>query len=165
MKKIDYQDYAKHLKAMNKIVPCCTSKFVESKTDGYYTNRRILQWNGKSIRAGIVIGGIINNEPRLTDAGILCLNQWMLEYKPKTLMFLEFNQGETGNVEKMRARIIQHLIKIEKCSDSTVLLLVAKNPTMYDKIYALVGGNAGIEGHCPYDVAKIQPIYEKLHKG
>lgn len=74
MRNRDHKDVNKHLAAMDRIKPLCTSKLVVRDGDDLITLRLLINWKGRRIRAGLVIGGIINGEPHLTEVGQLCLS-------------------------------------------------------------------------------------------
>ena len=145
MRSIDNKDRRKHLKAMRSIRPCCSAKLV-LRTDGEVaTMRFLIDWRGRRIRAGLVIGGLVDGEPKLSDVGMLCLDQWMRAHPTQTIVFAEFKQVATGNTERMRSLLIERLDRMAAQGDNALLLLAAKNSTMYDKIGALIGiGARGI---------------------
>ena len=91
------------------------------------------------IRAGLVVGWLIDGDPYLSDAGIMCLDQWMRSHPTQTIVFAEFKQVATGNIERLRALLIKRFDEMAEQGDDALLLLVAKNSTMYDKIKALIG--------------------------
>lgn len=70
---------------------------------------------------------------------MLCLDQWMRAHPTQTIVFAEFKQVATGNIERLRALLIERLDRMATQGDNALLLLVAKNSTMYDKIGALIG--------------------------
>lgn len=139
MRSIDNKDLRKHLKAMRSIRPCCSSKLVQCSDDEAVTMRFLIDWRGRRIRAGLVIGGLIDGEPKLSDVGMLCLDQWMRAHPTQTVVFAEFKQVATGNTERLRALLIERLDGMAAQGDNALLLLAAKNSTMYDKIGALIG--------------------------
>jgi hypothetical protein len=139
MRSIDNKDLRKHLKAMRSIRPCCSSKLVQCSDDEAVTMRFLIDWRGRRIRAGLVIGGLIDREPKLSDVGMLCLDQWMRAHPTQTVVFAEFKQVATGNTERLRALLIERLDGMAAQGDNALLLLAAKNSTMYDKIGALIG--------------------------
>ena len=103
------------------------------------------------IRAGLVVGWLIDGDPYLSDAGIMCLDQWMRSHPTQTIVFAEFKQVATGNIERLRALLIKRFDEMAEQGDDALLLLVAKNSTMYDKVGALIGigtkpSNAKITG-------------------
>lgn len=63
----------------------------------------------------------------------------MRSYPTQTMVFAEFRNVATGNVERLRALLIERLDYMESLGDDSVLLLMAKNSTMYDKLGALIG--------------------------
>ena len=140
MRYTDHKDLQKHLNAICSIRPCCSSERVNRAIDNIVTSRFLIHWRGREIRTGLVCGGIFDGEPKLTPVGMMCLDHWMREYPTQEIVFLEFKRGETGNIELMRGRLIEQLDRMEQHGDNAVMLLVAKNSTMYDKICALIGG-------------------------
>lgn len=138
MRSRDNKDMNKHIKAMRKIVPCCSAKIVQSPNDSLVTMRLLIEWQGQRIRAGLAIGGLVDGEPHLSEAGTLCLEQWMRAHPAQTVVFAEFRHVATGNTERLRALLIERLDAMAAYGDDALLLLVAKNSTMYDKIGALI---------------------------
>jgi hypothetical protein len=139
MRNLDNKDMQKHLKAMRSIRPCCNAKLVQHATDEAVTMRFLIDWRGRRVRSGIVIGGLIDGEPQLSDVGMLCIDQWMRSQPTQKIVFAEFKHVATGNIERMRALLIERLDVMAAQGDDALLLLVAKNSTMYDKIVALIG--------------------------
>lgn len=113
-------------------------KLVQNQDD-LQTLRFLIDWGGARIRAGLAIGGVVNGEAVLTDVGMMCLDQWMKGHPSQTVVFAEFKKVATGNLENLRRRIIEQLDSMKNHGDNAVLMFVAKNPTMYDKIGALIG--------------------------
>lgn len=156
MRNIDNKDLRKHLKAMRSIRPCCSAKLVQCADDEAVTMRFLIDWRGRRIRAGLAIGGLIDGEPQLTDVGLLCLDQWMRSHPTQAIVFAEFKHVATGNIERLRALLIARLDGMAAHGDDALLLLVAKNSTMYDKIGALIGigakpSNAEVTGGRDHD--------------
>jgi len=139
MRNKDHKSTGKHLAALRRIAPCCAAKLVQFPGDKIITMRFLIDWRGRQIRAGLVVGGLIDGEPHLTDVGMMCLDQWMRSHPTQTIVFAEFKQGATGNIERLRALLIERLDRMTEQGDDALLLLVAKNSTMYDKIGALIG--------------------------
>lgn len=139
MRSIDNKDLRKHLKAMRRIAPCCSAKLVLRQGDELATMRFLIDWHGRKIRAGLAIGGLVDGEPHLTEVGMLCLDQWMRACPTQTIVFAEFKHVATGNIERLRALLIERLDGMAAQGDNALLLLAAKNSTMYDKIGALIG--------------------------
>lgn len=139
MRNKDHKDLGKHLKAMRRIVPCCAANLVQFPNDQVATMRFLIDWRGRRIRAGLAVGGLIDGEPHLTDVGMLCLDQWMRAHPAQTVVFAEFKHVATGNTERLRSLLMDRLAAMAAHGDDALLLLVAKNSTMYDKIGALIG--------------------------
>lgn len=152
MRRIDHKDMRKHIVAIRKIRPCCTAKMVEGKGDVAHevrfpdigshklqTARFLVEWFGRRIRVGLAIGGVVDGEPALSNVGSLCLDQWMRSYPSQQIVFAEFKNVATGNIERLRAFLMERLDGMAEIGDDAVLMLVAKNSTMYDKIGALIG--------------------------
>ena len=155
MRKVDHKDMRKHFAAISRINPCCTAKLVHGRGDvardvGFddfgdhqlQTMRLLIEHGGKRIRAGMAIGGIIDGKACLSATGMLCLSQWMRAYPEQEVIFAEFKQVATGNIERLRARLLGMLDNMTTISDGAVLMLVAKNSVMYDKLGALIQINA-----------------------
>lgn len=140
MRNVDHKNMGKQHKAICKIRPCCSSERVDRAVDNIVTSRFLVHWRGRKIRTGLVGGGIINGEPSLTPVGMMCLDHWMIEHPTQKVVFVEFKSGMTGNIDRMRGRLIEWLDRMEQYGDNAVMLLVAKNSTMYDKLCALIGG-------------------------
>ncbi len=68
---------------------------------------------------------------------MLCLDQWMQAYPSQTIVFAEFKHVATGNIKRLRALLMTRLDDMAELGDDALLLLMAKNTVMYDKIYAL----------------------------
>lgn len=139
MRNKDHNDIGKHIAAMRKIAPCCAAKLVRFPGDQIVTMRFLIDWRGIRIRTGLVVGWLIDGAPYLSDAGIMCLDQWMRSHPTQTIVFAEFKQVATGNIERLRALLIKRLDEMAEQGDNALLLLVTKNSTMYDKIGALIG--------------------------
>lgn len=101
--------------------------------------RFLIDWRGRKIRAGLAIGGLVDGYPHLTEVGMLCLDQWMRACPTQTIVFAEFKHVATGRIERLRALLIERLDAMAEQGDDALLLLVAKNSTMYDKLAALIG--------------------------
>lgn len=163
MRKIDNADVARHIKAMHKINPLCTSKQVLNNGTSLQTARRLIQWRGVQIKTGLVIGCIKDNTPMLTNTGMLCLDQWMAAHPFKSVRFAEFKHIATGGIERMRAMLISHMVSMEDHCDDTLLLIVAKNPTMYDKLFSLIGGHEFVKNTANKFPNDFQTAYSTIH--
>lgn len=143
MRNKDHSNVKKHFAAMNKIIPLCKAKMVLGTPDPIgdvvaHTYRLLIDWRGRKIRAGLVLGGIVNGEPCLSEVGLLCVDQWMRAYPKQQLVFAEFKQVATGNIIRLRKLLAKRLDDMDHVGDDAVLILAAKNTVMYDKIGALI---------------------------
>ena len=138
MREVDHKDVMKHISAINKIKPCCTAKLVQCPLDRLITIRYIISWRGKRIRASIVLGGVIDGDAKVSDIGSMCVDQWMRAYPKQKIVCVEFKRTATGNIERIRNRFINALDSMEDHGDNALLLLLAKNSTMLDKISAMI---------------------------
>ena len=136
MRQRDHKDTKRHLDAMDKIKPLFASRLVVRVGDGLQTMRLHVPWNNKLVRVGLVIGGLVDGEPHLSETGMLCVDQWTKADPAHRIHFVEFKQVTTGNLSRLTSRIVDALNRTE---DDMVLYLGAKNPIMYDKIAMILG--------------------------
>lgn len=141
MRKVDHSKLSKHISATDKIQPCCKSKYVFCLGRDVQTIRLFIYWRGYRIRTGIALGEVIDGEPYLSETGMLCLTQWLRGEGKEHIVFAEFSKGATGNTERMRSLLIKRLDKIVdewSATNDPVLMIVAKNTVMYDKLFRLI---------------------------
>lgn len=63
----------------------------------------------------------------------------MRDHPTQGVAFVEFKQIATGNVTRLRNRLTDRLQAMEEMGDDAVIVIMAKNSTMYDKIFQLLG--------------------------
>lgn len=139
MRTRDHKELAKHLQAIQRIQPLCHSELMPP-IDHIGTMRYRLTWTGKTIHAALVCGELVNGEPCTTQVGMLCIDH-ALQERPGSgpVVFFEFRNIATGNLVRLRHRLKAGLTRMTTPDhEGGLLVIMAKNPTMYDKLGALI---------------------------
>lgn len=149
MRTVDFRNRAKRIEAYNKISPVCSSKPVfglateirrEEEKVLLAAGRMLLSYQGKRIRCVSGIGGLNEQgQPTMTDICSALVDEWLHGHKEMTVFIVEFSRGETGELSKLRKRLILALNEAAKNPKDYLLVLLCKNTTMLGKVDSLIG--------------------------